>query len=86
VPIGVGVWGDGDSDQYGHTWTCGFGCGGLIILLWQFMALAAGDVVCAGTPPGGGRGQKPPVFLKGGEVRRWCIAGLGMQTQKVVRT
>ena len=30
-------------------------------------------------------GQKPPVYLKGGEVMRLGIEGLGEQQQKVVR-
>ncbi|KAM3104463.1 fumarylacetoacetate hydrolase family protein [Phormidesmis sp. 146-33] len=39
-----------------------------------------------GTPPGVGLGQKPPVYLKGGEVMRLGIENLGSQTQRVVKT
>ena len=52
----------------------------------RFMSLEPGDVISTGTPPGVGLGQKPPVYLKGGEVMRLGIDGLGIQTQKVVRT
>ena len=47
------------------------------------MTLLPGDIITTGTPPGVGMGQKPPVFLRGGEVMRLGIEGLGEQTQKV---
>ncbi len=37
-------------------------------------------------PYGVGMGQKPPVYLKGGEVMRLGIDRLGTQTQHVRRT
>jgi 2-keto-4-pentenoate hydratase/2-oxohepta-3-ene-1,7-dioic acid hydratase in catechol pathway len=49
------------------------------------MALEAGDVITTGTPPGVGAGMKPPHFLKGGETVHLGIAGLGAQTQRVVK-
>lgn len=77
---------DGHRYQNGSTATMIFGVAHLISYLSQFMTLEAGDVISTGTPPGVGLGQKPPVYLKGGEVMRLGIAGLGVQTQKVVRT
>jgi 2,4-diketo-3-deoxy-L-fuconate hydrolase len=77
---------DGHRYQNGSTSTMIFGVAHLISYLSQFMSLEAGDVISTGTPPGEGLGQKPPVYLKGGEVMRLGIAGLGTQTQKVVRT
>ncbi len=77
---------DGHRYQNGSTATMIFGVAHLISYLSQFMTLEAGDVISTGTPPGVGLGQKPPVYLKGGEVMRLGIAGLGTQTQKVVRT
>ena len=44
-----------------------------------------GDVITTGTPPGVGMGMKPPKFLKAGDTIRLGIAGLGEQTQKVVK-
>ena len=47
---------------------------------------APGDVIITGTPPGVAMGMKPePKFLKAGDVVKLGIAGLGEQTQKIVR-
>ena len=77
---------DGHRYQNGSTATMIFGVAHIVSYLSQFMSLEAGDVISTGTPPGVGLGQKPPVYLKGGEVMRLGIEGLGVQTQRVVRT
>jgi 2,4-diketo-3-deoxy-L-fuconate hydrolase len=41
-------------------------------------------VISTGTPPGVGMGQKPPAFLKAGDVMRLGIDKLGEQRQEVV--
>jgi 2-keto-4-pentenoate hydratase/2-oxohepta-3-ene-1,7-dioic acid hydratase in catechol pathway len=41
-------------------------------------------VISTGTPPGVGMGQKPPVFLRPGQVIRLGIEGLGSQEQRTV--
>jgi len=51
----------------------------------QYVLLQPGDVITTGTPPGVGLGMKPPKFLKGGDVMRLGIDGLGVQEQRVVR-
>jgi 2-keto-4-pentenoate hydratase/2-oxohepta-3-ene-1,7-dioic acid hydratase in catechol pathway len=56
----------------------------LISYISQFMTLLPGDVISTGTPPGGGLGMKPPVFLREGEVMELGIDGLGISKQKVV--
>ena len=56
----------------------------IVSYLSQFMSLQAGDVISTGTPPGVGLGQKPPVYLKAGQVMRLGIEGLGEQQQKVI--
>jgi 2,4-diketo-3-deoxy-L-fuconate hydrolase len=77
---------DGQRMQTGNTKTMIFGVAHLVSYLSQFMALEAGDVITTGTPPGVGMGMKPtPRFLKGGETIRLGIAGLGEQTQRVVK-
>jgi len=76
---------NGKRMQTGNTKTMIFGVAHLVSYLSQFMALEAGDVITTGTPPGVGMGMKPPRFLKGGETVRLGIAGLGEQTQKVVK-
>ncbi|MEQ9245833.1 MAG: fumarylacetoacetate hydrolase family protein, partial [Nitratireductor sp.] len=70
--------------QDGSTSTMIFRVPELIAYVSRFMSLQPGDVISTGTPPGVGMGQKPPVYLKGGEVMRLGIEGLGVQTQKVV--
>jgi 2-keto-4-pentenoate hydratase/2-oxohepta-3-ene-1,7-dioic acid hydratase in catechol pathway len=41
------------------------------------VTLKPGDLIFTGTPPGAGIGQKPPVFLRPGDVIRSTITGLG---------
>ena len=60
-----------------------FGVAQLVSYISRFMTLLPGDVITTGTPPGVGLGQKPPLFLKPGDVVRLGIAGLGEQRQKV---
>jgi 2,4-diketo-3-deoxy-L-fuconate hydrolase len=82
------MWLDVDTHRYqnGSTATMIFGVAHIVSYLSRFMSLEPGDVISTGTPPGVGLGQKPPVYLKGGEVMRLGIENLGSQTQKVVRT
>ncbi|MBY0436196.1 MAG: fumarylacetoacetate hydrolase family protein, partial [Cyclobacteriaceae bacterium] len=40
----------------------------LVSYISQFMTLLPGDVISTGTPSGVGMGQKPPVYLKKGDV------------------
>ena len=81
------MWLDVDGHRYqdGSTSTMIFGVAQIISYLSRFLSLQPGDVISTGTPPGVGLGQKPPVYLKGGEVMRLGIEGLGEQTQKVVK-
>jgi len=76
---------DGRRFQNGSTATMVYRVPFLIHYVSQFMSLQPGDVISTGTPPGVGMGQKPPVYLKGGEVMRLGIDGLGTQTQHVIR-
>ncbi len=77
---------DGKRYQDGSTKTMVFGVRTLVSYCSQFMSLNPGDVISTGTPPGVGMGQKPaPIYLKGGEVMRLGIEGLGVQTQRVGR-
>jgi 2,4-didehydro-3-deoxy-L-rhamnonate hydrolase len=82
------MWLDVDTHRYqnGSTATMIFGVAHIVSYLSHFMSLEPGDVISTGTPPGVGLGQKPPVYLKGGEVMRLGIENLGTQTQRVVRT
>ncbi len=56
----------------------------IIAHLSLFMTLLPGDVIVTGTPEGVGLGQKPPVFLKRGDVMDLDGGILGSQRQTVV--
>ena len=83
----LGMWLEVDGKRYqnGSTATMIFNVPQIIAYLSRFLSLQPGDIISTGTPPGVGLGQKPPVYLKGGEVMRLGIDGLGVQTQKVVK-
>ncbi|PKO60798.1 MAG: 2-hydroxyhepta-2,4-diene-1,7-dioate isomerase, partial [Betaproteobacteria bacterium HGW-Betaproteobacteria-18] len=38
-----------------------------------------------GTPPGVGMGQKPPVYLRAGQIMSLGVQGLGVQTQRTIQ-
>jgi 2-keto-4-pentenoate hydratase/2-oxohepta-3-ene-1,7-dioic acid hydratase in catechol pathway len=85
-PQNLSMWLDVDGHRYqnGSTKTMVFGVRHLVHYVSQFMTLHPGDVISTGTPPGVGMGQKPePIYLKGGEVIRLGIEGLGEQRQNV---
>ncbi len=70
--------------QNGNTRTMVFGVAHIVSYLSRFMSLQPGDVISTGTPPGVGLGQKPPLYLRAGDVMRLGIEGLGEQTQRVI--
>jgi 2,4-diketo-3-deoxy-L-fuconate hydrolase len=76
---------DGKRWQNGNTRTMIFQIPEIISYLSRFMSLQPGDIISTGTPPGVGLGQKPPVYLKAGQVMRLGIEGLGEQRQKTVQ-
>lgn len=67
--------------QTGNTRTMVFGVDFIVRYLSWFMTLEAGDVINTGTPPGVGLGQKPPRYLRDGDVMELTIEGLGVQRQ-----
>ena len=69
--------------QDGNTRTMIFDVAMLVSHISRYMTLEPGDVISTGTPPGVGLGQKPPVYLKPGDVMELGIAGLGTQRQRV---
>jgi 2-keto-4-pentenoate hydratase/2-oxohepta-3-ene-1,7-dioic acid hydratase in catechol pathway len=85
-PQALAMWLEVDGKRYqdGSTATMIFGVEELIAYCSQFMTLKAGDLISTGTPPGVGMGQKPPVFLRPGQLIRLGIEGLGSQEQRTV--
>jgi 2-keto-4-pentenoate hydratase/2-oxohepta-3-ene-1,7-dioic acid hydratase in catechol pathway len=84
-PQKLGMWLEvnGKRRQNGNTNTMIFGVAHLVHYISQFVTLEPGDLISTGTPPGVGLGQKPPVYLKAGDVVRLGIDGLGEQHQTV---
>src|SRR3546814_6333957 len=74
---------NGKRFQDGNTRTMIFDVAHLVHYISQFVTLNPGDLISTGTPPGVGLGQKPPFYLKAGDVMRLGIEGLGEQQQKV---
>ena len=75
---------NGHRYQDGSTKTMVFVMAHLISYVSRFMSLQRGDIITTGTPPGVGMGQKPPTYLKPGDVINLGIEGLGEQRQHVV--
>ena len=75
---------NGETKQDGSTRTMVYGVAYLVSYLSRFMSLHPGDVISTGTPPGVGMGQKPPRYLKPGDVVELGIEGLGSQRQDVI--
>jgi 2,4-diketo-3-deoxy-L-fuconate hydrolase len=85
-PQKLRMWLDVDGNRYqdGSTSTMIFSVAHLVSYISQFMSLQPGDIISTGTPPGVGLGQKPPVYLKEGQVMRLGIEGLGEQRQATI--
>ena len=85
-PQSLAMWLEVDGHRYqdGSTRTMVYQVPFLISYLSQFFSLQPGDVISTGTPPGVGMGQKPPVYLRPGQMIRLGIEGLGVQTQTTV--
>ena len=75
---------NGERHQDGSTATMVYGVKHLVSYLSHFMSLNPGDVISTGTPPGVGKGMKPPRYLKVGDNVRLGIEGLGEQGQTVI--
>ncbi|WP_334134263.1 fumarylacetoacetate hydrolase family protein [Tepidimonas sp.] len=85
-PQAVELWLDvnGTPRQRGSTRTMIFGVATIVAYLSRFMRLLPGDVILTGTPPGVGMGQRPPVYLRAGDVMTLGSPQLGEQRQRVV--
>src|SRR6185312_14325684 len=84
-PQSLSMWLEVNGHRYqdGNTRTMVFDVAALVSHISRYMTLEPGDVISTGTPPGVGLGQKPPVYLKPGDVMALGIAGLGTQRQRV---
>ncbi|RZJ88082.1 MAG: FAA hydrolase family protein [Brevundimonas sp.] len=85
-PQALSMWLDvnGVRQQTGTTATMIFTVAHIVAYVSRFLTLEPGDVITTGTPPGVGMGQKPPRYLKAGDVVTLGIDRLGEQRQDVV--
>lgn len=75
---------NGHRYQNGSTADMVFGVAQLVSYISRYMTLMPGDVISTGTPAGVGLGQRPPAYLKVGDVVELGIEKLGRQRQRVV--
>ena len=74
---------NGETKQSGSTKDLVYDVPTLVSYISQFMTLLPGDVISTGTPAGVGMGQKPPRFLKPGDLVELGIEGLGSAAQRL---
>ena len=74
---------NGHRFQDGSTATMVFGVYELVSYISRYVTLMPGDLISTGTPPGVGLGQKPPRYLRSGDVMELGIDKLGVQRQHV---
>jgi 2-keto-4-pentenoate hydratase/2-oxohepta-3-ene-1,7-dioic acid hydratase in catechol pathway len=75
---------NGEVRQEGNTSDFIFDIPTIIAELSKGMTLEAGDIIATGTPAGVGKGMKPPVFLKRGDVIEITIEGIGTLRNEIV--
>jgi 2,4-diketo-3-deoxy-L-fuconate hydrolase len=75
---------NGHRYQNGNTANMIFGVAHLVSYISRYMTLMPGDVISTGTPAGVGLGQRPPTYLRVGDVVELGIEGLGRQKQRMV--
>ena len=75
---------NGERMQTGCVKDMIFSVAELISRVSEYMSWQAGDVMTTGTPPGVGMGQKPPRYLRDGDLLTLNINGLGEQRTTVV--
>jgi len=74
---------NGETKQDSTTADLVFDVPTLVSYVSRFMTLLPGDVLSTGTPAGVGMGQRPPVYLRPGDLVEYGIDGLGDAHQRV---
>jgi 2-keto-4-pentenoate hydratase/2-oxohepta-3-ene-1,7-dioic acid hydratase in catechol pathway len=84
-PHSLSLWTDVNGIRYqsGNSKSMKFSVEELVSYVSQFTTLQPGDVISSGTPAGVGSQQKPPRYLRPGDVEAG-ISGLGKQTRRVI--
>jgi 2,4-diketo-3-deoxy-L-fuconate hydrolase len=86
-PQALAMWLEVNGHRYqdGNSREMVFGVAALVSHISRYMTLMPGDIISTGTPAGVGLGQKPPTYLKAGDVVELGIDGLGTQRQTAVQ-
>ncbi|MRX73513.1 FAA hydrolase family protein [Bacillus lacus] len=74
---------NGEQRQTGKVSDMIFGIEEIISVISQGTTLEAGDIIATGTPAGVGKGFKPPLYLKEGDVIEISITGIGTLSNTV---
>jgi 2-keto-4-pentenoate hydratase/2-oxohepta-3-ene-1,7-dioic acid hydratase in catechol pathway len=82
--LDLSTWVNGRQLQHGNTKNLIYNINYLVAYLSAHITLSPGDIVATGTPAGVGFTRKPQVLLKGGDVVRMEITGLGQIENPVV--
>lgn len=77
-------WVNGELRQSANTRDMIFNVPKLISVISAGITLYPGDIIATGTPAGVGIGYKPPRYLKGGDVVRLEIDGIGALENRIV--
>jgi 2,4-diketo-3-deoxy-L-fuconate hydrolase len=85
-PQALSMWLEVNGHRYQHGTSADmvFGVAHLVSYISRYMTLMPGDIISTGTPAGVGLGQKPPVYLRPGDVVELGIDQLGTQRQTAV--
>jgi 2,4-diketo-3-deoxy-L-fuconate hydrolase len=85
-PQDLALWLEVNGHRYqdGNTRNMIFGVAELVSYISRYMSLQPGDIISTGTPAGVGLGQKPPLYLRAGDVMELGIDGLGRQRQRTI--
>ena len=75
---------NGEVQQNSNTADMIFPVARIITKMSEYMTLRVGDIIATGTPEGVGAGNRPPKFLKPGDVVELEVEGLGRQRLDVV--
>lgn len=82
--LDIRCWVNDELRQDGNTRDMIFDIPTMVADFSQALTLTPGDIIMTGTTAGSGAAQNPPAYLRGGDVIRMEITGLGVMETRVV--
>ncbi len=82
--LDIRCWINGEPRQEGNTRDMIFDIPTMVSDFSEALTLSPGDIIMTGTTAGSGAAQNPPAYLRGGDVIRMEITGLGVMETHVV--